>query len=120
MLREFSPDDLSRLKRLERVLKTVSQDLNLPQVVCLLIIGANPGLSVNALSESSGYPQQSTSRHISILLGRYQIDPETPPIEPLITQGVNAEDPKKRALFLTDRGRRILRDLISASDLNER
>ena len=43
----------------------------MPELVALLAVGVEAGLSVNELSERIGAPQQSTSRYVSVLTGRY-------------------------------------------------
>lgn len=89
----------------------VQAELSLPQLVALLTIAVEPGLSVNDLADRIGLPQQTASRYVAILLGRYETPGQSPP-HPLISQGVSEDDPRKRALFLTGLGENLVRRLL--------
>jgi DNA-binding MarR family transcriptional regulator len=101
----FTESEKERLLYLAAVLGRASPDLSLPQLVTVLTIALEPGLSVNDLAERLKIPQQSASRHVSVLLGRYQLAAEDATRPPLIEQTINPRDPRKRALYLTARGR---------------
>lgn len=96
------------LRDMRDALAGVQAELSLPQLVSLLTIAAEPGLSVNDLADRTGLPQQTASRYVAILLGRYET-PGQSPLHPLISQAVSEDDPRKRALFLTAAGE----DLVS-------
>jgi DNA-binding MarR family transcriptional regulator len=106
------------LMRLRSVLVDVHA-MGLPPLVCLLTIAVEPGLSINDLAERTGVPQQSVSRHVAALLGRYQTD-LLANFDPLVEQHINAEDPRKRALHLTPAGREIVARLLASRDYKER
>lgn len=96
-------DDILSLETLRSAITEVGDDLSLSQLVAFLTIAIEPGLSVNELADRIGLPQQSASRHASVLLGRYQSISGEPRI-PLILQGISGVDSRKRALFLTEHG----------------
>lgn len=92
-------------------LMAVQSELSLPQLVALLTIALEPGLSVNDLADRIGLPQQTASRYVAVLLGRYET-PGQSPLHPLISQAVSEDDPRKRALFLTAAGQALVRRLL--------
>ena len=91
---------------------SAAEGLSLANLVCLIAIGLEPGISVNELAERTGYPQQSVSRYVGTLLGRYQEDDQEHSFFPLIEQSINKDDPRKRALQTTLEGEGILRRLV--------
>jgi DNA-binding MarR family transcriptional regulator len=109
---ELDADQLSRLMNIRSALTSVQEKLALTQIVTLLTVALEPGISVNELAERTGMPQQSASRHAAVLLGRYQNSLSAEPLEPLITQLVNIDDPRKRALFLTAAGVSLVRKFL--------
>lgn len=110
----FSPAEARFLGHLQSQLSAV-EALGLPPLICLLAIAQDEGLSVTELSERTGSPQQSVSRYVSMLLARYQLDVTTTPPPALIEQRINPADPRKRALYLSDGGRDVIRALLSIS-----
>ncbi len=86
----------------------LQSELNLPQLVALLSVAIEPGLSVNDLADRVAVPQQTASRYVAVLLGRYESASGQGPRHALISQGVNDEDPRKRALFLTEYGAEMI------------
>lgn len=108
----------SKLDSVILALSRVEGDLSVPLLVSLVAIARHPGISVNELASLTDTPQQSASRYVAILQGRYEM-----PAQPngalsrgaLISLEINADDPRKRALYLTPRGRdrvkRFLADL---------
>lgn len=108
-------DDQFCLAKLCDALKKVQDDLSLPQLVALLAIASSPGLSVNELSERIGAPQQSTSRYVSVLTGRYADPAIGGDSRPFITQEVKHDDPRSRALFLAERGRNAVQSIFEAA-----
>ena len=115
--RELAKEDIERLSLLRLSLGKLQDAISLPQLVALLCIGVEPGLSVNDLAERMGIPQQTASRYASVLLGRYDAPAASAtgqPKEPLITQGVSERDPRSRTLHLTPAGQQVLVALASA------
>jgi DNA-binding MarR family transcriptional regulator len=106
----------AKLAALADALRLLQAEIGLPQLLALLTIAGEPGLSVNELAERLGLPQQTASRHVAVLTGRYQgmfgpVDIENPgrsKLEPLITQEISQSDPRRRALFTTKQGRALL------------
>ena len=99
--------DPALLATLRDRLLPLQHKLSLPQLLSLLSIAAEPGLSVSDLGERLRIPQASASRYASVLLGRYE-GPAGNPVTPLISQEINKRNPRRRALTLTDEGRRLL------------
>jgi DNA-binding MarR family transcriptional regulator len=104
----FGPESLSKLRDFRSALLSVQQQLSLPQVTALLTIGLEPGLSVNELADRLDIPQQTASRHVAILTGRYQSPQHDQAISPLVEQRINFDDPRRRALSLTQDGLRLM------------
>ena len=109
------PSELAQLDRLRAAISPSQSSLSLAQLVTLLTIALEPGLSINELAERIGAPQQTASRHASVLLGRYQ-DPSTPGERhaALITQSVSSNDPRSRALFLSAAGWEFIFRILAA------
>jgi DNA-binding MarR family transcriptional regulator len=90
-------------------------------------IALEPGLSVNELSERMAMPQQSTSRYVATLLGRYQTLAESvggesagrARLDPLIVQEISQVDPRRRALFLSEYGEAFIKKMLSTQDGEE-
>jgi DNA-binding MarR family transcriptional regulator len=115
----FSDQETSRLAALSDALGAWQSVLSLPQVLALIEIAMKPGLSVNELAERLRQPQQTVSRHVAVLLGRYQT-PETMEagVSQFIRQEISAADPRRRALFLSDDGLALLKALGSDRPTN--
>jgi DNA-binding MarR family transcriptional regulator len=109
--------DLLQLAALRSALAPLQTEVSLPQLVTLMTIALEPGLSVNELADRIGAPQQTASRYASVLLGRYK-DPSDigggQAKAALISQVVNASDPRSRALHLTPRGWAFISELLGA------
>lgn len=90
----------------------IHEALGLPHLVCLLAIEARPGLSVNELASVTKFPQQSVSRYIALLLGRYENAVGPSIDEPLVDQSISATDPRRRALTLTPAGHALVQDFV--------
>ncbi|TIO06899.1 MAG: hypothetical protein E5X88_21020 [Mesorhizobium sp.] len=101
----------ARLLRLKDAIASL-RGLNLDHLVSLLTIAADPGLSVNELAEKTNTPQASASRYVAVLAGRYQTDAAEPPIA-LVTQEISADDPRRRALYLTPEGHHAIMAIIN-------
>ena len=102
------------IERLAQIFAAVPITLGLPQLQAIVVVGASPGLSVNELAERLNVPQQTASRYVAQLTGRYQEIGETSLPEPMIEQRVSLSDPRKRALYLTWHGRTTIEKLIAA------
>ncbi len=98
--------DTLRLTRLEEALQSLEPEMTLPLLQTLLAIARSPGMSVNELADRMGSPQQSASRYVAILSGRYQspASASTWLSKPLLRFAIPEDDPRRRALFLTDLG----------------
>jgi DNA-binding MarR family transcriptional regulator len=108
-------ETVDSLRGIRDALMRIQGDLSLPQFVALMTIGLEPGLSVNELAEKLNIPQQSASRYIAVLTGRYQSELASGIVEPLIVQQINELDPRKRALHLTPSGTELLASLLGSS-----
>lgn len=102
--------DSERIWQVASDLKIWGGQLGLPALVVLLCVASKPGLSVNDLAAELGIPQQSASRAVAQLAGRYHTDGDRPPVE-YVEQRVKRDDPRSRALFPTDAGREFVRRL---------
>ena len=100
---------------MRRALMDVQGTLSLAQLVALMTIAIEPGLSVNELAEQLKIPQQTASRHVAVLTGRYQSDLADAPLDAMIVQQINESDPRKRALYLTPEGQTFIASLTGAS-----
>lgn len=105
--RERPPSGL----QLRNALMAVQGHISLPQLVVLLTIRIEPGLSVNDLADKLNIPQQSASRYVALLAGRYQTETEQPLFEPLVLQRISDSDPRSRALYITPAGDSMLATL---------
>ncbi|WP_186007924.1 MarR family transcriptional regulator [Rhizobium etli] len=101
------------IERLEQILAAVPVTLGLPQLQAIVAVGASPGLSVNELAERLNVPQQTASRYVAQLMGRYQEVGENDVLQPIVEQRVSLSDPRKRALYLTWHGRTMIAKLIA-------
>jgi DNA-binding MarR family transcriptional regulator len=111
------PHKAKLLSQFREALKPVAvEGLSLEVLTALLTIALEPGLSVNELADRLNVPQQTASRHAAVLLGRYQDVHATDgqrPKWPLVVQEVHANDPRRRAMFLTERGNEFVETLLS-------
>lgn len=112
MSAEFAESEASRLEAVFSALANCQSELSLPQVLALIAIARRPGLSVNDLAERLDLPQQTVSRHVSVLLGRYQMS-ETVVPRVFIRQEVSTIDPRSRALFLAPEGEALLKAVVA-------
>jgi DNA-binding MarR family transcriptional regulator len=115
----------SNLRRLSAVfdaLAPVESDLGLPLLLTLLAIAKRPGLSINDLAELISVPQQTASRYVAILQGRYQSPGQIENAfvrNPLVSFEVSAEDPRRRALYLSARGEARVSEFLEKLDKKE-
>ena len=95
----------------------VVEGLSLEVLLALLTIALEPGLSVNELADRLHVPQQTASRYAAVLLGRYSrtstAGGQAAKWPLVFRQEVHADDPRKRAMFLTDRGKRFTETMLS-------
>ena len=112
----WQPPDSGLMIAFRDRLTPLQHQLSLSHLVCLFTIAAEPGLSINDLGARIGAPQASASRYASILLGRYQ-GPDGKAITPLIVQKINEDDPRRRALHLSDLGQEIIGSLCNGLSL---
>jgi DNA-binding MarR family transcriptional regulator len=109
-----SGDQLPQVDEIRAVLCAVHSELSLQHVIALLTVALTPGLSVTELAERMGVPQQSASRYVALLSGRYEL--EGAEVTPLLDQAISRTDPRKRALFLTEAGLTRVMQLIEARE----
>ena len=115
--RKLSARDKQKLEQFRLALAPVQTSMSLPMVVTLLTLAIEPGLSVNELADRTKTTQQTASRYISILMGRYDTDLfASTNMQPLVAQEINADDPRKRALFLTEAGWQFVASLFEAPE----
>lgn len=105
---------------LVRAIEPVQAELSLSQFLALCRVAIEPGLSVNDLAERMRCPQQTASRHVAALLGRYETYGDADgdsggrsKFDPLIAQEISQNDPRKRALFVSNQGRILLKKIVS-------
>ena len=89
-----------------------AKGLPTPCLTALIVVALNPGISINDLCEKLDSPQQTVSRHIGILLNRYE--ESTAPIvtKPFVSQNISEDDPRKRSLSITKAGEQFLFKLL--------
>lgn len=118
----FSDQENDRLAAVSDALKPWQATLSLSQVLALTEVAQTPGLSVNELAERLGLPQQTVSRHVAILLGRYQTTSEAGPtnMTAFIRQEISTSDPRRRALFLSGDGLALLKLLAADAPQDNR
>ena len=106
--------------RFLRALVPVEETLGLPLTLTLAAVALEPGLSVNDLASRINAPQQSASRYVAVLQGRYAMPGRDLGPVPLIAIEVSPTDPRRRALQLTPAGvarlSRILKTLSTNSN----
>jgi DNA-binding MarR family transcriptional regulator len=96
-------------------LRSMGGDLSLPLLITLFTIARTPGISINELADRIQVPQQTASRYVAILQGRYQMASGAGSMfasAPLLSLRVSANDPRRRALFLTPEGRTRLAGIL--------
>lgn len=107
--------NISRLDAVARALRSIESELSLPLLLTLTAVARHPGISVNELAQQIDVPQQTASRYVSILQGRYQMldsGENSFARNPYLSLTVSAVDPRRRAIFLTSRGKGRLAEII--------
>jgi DNA-binding MarR family transcriptional regulator len=115
----MSPFNPRRLSAVFDALGPIETNLGLPLLLALLAIAKSPGLSINDLAELINVPQQTASRYVAILQGRYQSPGQIENVfarHPLVSFEVSAEDPRRRALYLTARGQARVAEFLDKLD----
>lgn len=102
--------DVDKAGRVRNALMEAS-GLGLGQLQLLLSVAVRPGASISELADMVGVPQQTASRYVAALSGRYQYDENDMP--ELLTQGLGADDTRKRAVNLTTDGQAFVQRFIS-------
>lgn len=103
------------LANLRDALAALQGSLSLAQLIALMTVAIEPGISVNELGDRLRIPQQSASRHVAVLTGRYQSELSDAPLDALIVQQINETDPRKRALYLTPAGDKLIANMLRLS-----
>lgn len=106
-----------RLRALRDALIPLQERVGLPQLVCLVAIAAEPGLSVSELAKRTNTPQGSASRYVSFLLDRYETG-EGRSLGQVISQEISQHDPRRRALYLNPKGQEIVESLLLPTDFD--
>jgi DNA-binding MarR family transcriptional regulator len=105
-------EDERLIRSFMQSLGVIGDDLSLPAVRAFLLIAIEPGLSVSQLADRLSLPQQSVSRYVGLLMGRYLNTPTESHARALVSQGISQVDPRKRSLELTELGRKRVAKLI--------
>lgn len=109
---------IDRVDALIRIVRSLEPDLNLQLALTLLVVARQPGLSVGELADQIQSPQQTASRYVAILQGRYELpgsDGNSFARNPLLSLEVSKQDPRRRALFLTTHGTKRLNRILDAT-----
>ena len=84
--------------------------LGMGPLTVLLSVAAKPGISISEVADMNGLAQQTASRHVANLSGRYQYEDSDQP--ELVRQSLASDDPRKRALELTSEGEILVKALL--------
>ena len=107
--------EAARLGALLTVLHSMDGDLSLPLLLTLVAVAWQPGMSINGLAKRIQVPQQTASRYVAILQGRYHLSNagmNSFSDKPLLSLQVSTNDPRRRALFVTSHGNDVLKRII--------
>jgi DNA-binding MarR family transcriptional regulator len=102
-----------RVEAILRAFHSLDNEMTLPVLMTLFTVMRHPGISINDLAEKIAIPQQTASRYVAILLGRYAMpgDNNRHSVS-LLSLEVSQEDPRKRALYLTNAGKSKLTTIL--------
>jgi len=105
----------SRYLSLDAGLKLAEPDLSIPLLRTLIAVSMNPHLSVTELAELIKVPQQTASRYVALLQGRYQSSESSSSFarDPLLTTKPSLSDLRRYELVLTPRGTARLDAILS-------
>lgn len=96
------------LEALRVELASLQGHMSLHHLVTIMTIHLSPGMSVNELADTTAVPQQTASRTIATLMGRYQTESDQITAAPLVEQRVSATNPRSRAVYLTHEGQELI------------
>jgi DNA-binding MarR family transcriptional regulator len=98
--------DLVQCAALNEGLKKAEPELSIPLLRTLLAVAVNENLSVNELADHIEVPQQTASRYVAILQGRYQTSEAGASLAraPLLTHRASSTDLRRYELVLTPKG----------------
>ena len=99
---------------LDAGLKAAEPDLSIPLLRTLIAVFLNTNLSINDLAEAIGVPQQTASRYVAILQGRYQPSDSNSFVRaPLLTHKPSPGDMRRYELKLTPHGAKRIDKILS-------
>lgn len=113
---EASVNWSKQVAALDAGLEITEPDLSIPLLRVLLTVFLKEHISVSELAESINVPQQSASRYVAILQGRYQtsgVNQSSFVRAPLLSVKPGTNDLRRYELELTNRGRSRLEDILS-------
>lgn len=106
-------------------LKVADPDLSIPLLRTLIAVFLKEDMSINDLADAIDVPQQSASRYVAILQGRYQTSDghgNSFTRAPLLTHKPSPGDLRRYELALTSRGlarlHKILAQIYTSENLN--
>jgi DNA-binding MarR family transcriptional regulator len=104
-----------------KLLRALEPDLNLPLALTLLSIAREPGLSIGELAARNNVPQQTASRYVAVLQGRYENSGDVGSFSrnPLVSIEINQNDPRKRAVYLTEDGTKRVKVILDGEGAND-
>lgn len=104
-----------QLEALNEGLKVAENDMSIPLLRTLIAASLNPHLSVTDIAQVIGVPQQTASRYVAILQGRYQTAESASAFNrgPLLSHKPSANDLRRYELVLTPRGNARLDEILN-------
>ena len=97
-----------QIARVHEALLEVSS-VGLAQLCVLLTVARSPGGSINEAAEANNLTQQTASRYIATLSGRYAEGDDS--VE-LLRQSLGSTDPRRRSVSLTPQGEAMVGSLL--------
>ncbi len=108
-----SASAIRKLVAIVRLFRLQSGEMPMQQADILLVIAANPGITMAELGTATGLAQSSVSRNVAGLASYLKAgSPGLGFVEPRIDN----RDPRRRLLFLTTQGRAFVQQLIGVLD----
>ena len=100
---------------LDAGLKVAEPDLSIPLLRTVIAVFLKTDMSVNDLADTIGVPQQSASRYVAILQGRYQTSDGASSFTkaPLLMSKPSPTDSRRNELALTPHGEDRLNEILS-------
>lgn len=107
-------DTLFAAAALDAGLKLAEPDLSIPLLRTLIAVFLKVDMSINDLAEAIGAPQQSASRYVAILQGRYQTSEGATSFTkaPLLMHKPSPNDSRRYELALTVHGQDRLNKIL--------